>query len=310
VTSVLVTGGAGYVGSTLVPMLFDEGYQVRVFDNLMHGGQGLLSCFSRRNFEFVRGDVRDEAAVAKALKNADVVIHLAAIVGYPTCKKDPNLAEDVNLHGTISVKKCRAPAQLIIFASTGSNYGAVPNQVCTEDTPLNPLTLYGLTKTEAESHLLEAGNVIVYRFTTAFGLSPRMRLDLLVNDFVFSALKRKQLIIYEKTYRRSFVHVRDIARALVFAIQNAERMVDNVYNVGSESMNASKEEVALRIRDKLDFLLHFADFGHDEDERNYEVSYAKIRSLGFETTISLDEGIHELIQGLEVLDVPRAYSNV
>lgn len=307
---ILVTGGAGYVGSVLVPKLLEGGHEVRVLDNLVYGGQALLRLFAYPNFEFMRGDVRDSKAVAEAVRGADMIIHLAAIVGYPGCKKDPRLAREVNVEGTMSLAQCRDPRQLIIFASTGSNYGAVCDQVCTEDTPLNPLTIYGATKTDAEKHLLDAGNVIVYRFATAFGLSPRMRLDLLINDFVYSALKRKQIIVYEKGFKRSFIHVRDMARAFLFAVAHAGKMIDNVYNVGSESMNLSKEEVALLIRGKLEFLLHFADFDHDEDMRNYEVSYAKIRSVGFDTTISVDEGIDELIRGLEVVEVFNPYSNV
>lgn len=307
---VLVTGGAGYVGSVLVPMLLAEGYQVRVLDNLMYGGQGILPLFLNPNLEFVRGDIRDEQIVREAARGVDAILHLAAIVGYPACKKDPRLAEEVNLGGTINLERCRSPEQIIIFASTNSNYGQVFDQICTEETPLNPLTTYGSTKTEAERYLLNAGNVIVYRFATAFGLSPRMRLDLLINDFVYSALRRKQLIIYEKNFKRSFIHVRDMARAFLFALRHTEDMVDNVYNVGSESMNLSKEDVAYMIGRRLEFLLHFADFGHDEDMRNYEVSYAKLRSLGFETTISVEEGIDELIRGLQALDVANPYANV
>jgi nucleoside-diphosphate-sugar epimerase len=307
---ILVTGGAGYVGSVLVPKLLEAGHQVRVLDNLIRGGQALLGLFAYPNFELARGDVRDSKAVTEAVRGADVIIHLAAIVGYPACKKDPRLAREVNLEGTINVARCRDPGQLIVFASTGSNYGTVFSQVCTEDTPLNPLTIYGATKTGAETYLLDAGNVIVYRFATAFGLSPRMRLDLLINDFVYSALKHKQLIVYEKSFKRSFIHVRDMARAFLFAVEHADKMTDNVYNVGSECMNLSKEDVALLIRRKLEFLLHFAEFDHDEDMRNYEVSYAKIRSVGFETAILIDEGIDELIRGLEVVDVSSPYSNV
>lgn len=307
---ILVTGGAGYVGSVLVPELLSAGHQVRVLDNLMFGGQSLLPFFAHPHFEFVKGDILDEATVRQCVKDADVIIHLAAIVGYPACKKDPNLAKDVNVFGSRIIDRARSKSQPVLFASTGSNYGALVGDVCTEETPLNPLTIYGQTKTQAEQSFLDSGSVICYRFATAFGLSPRLRLDLLVNDFVYKAMKERNLIIYEKTYKRTFIHVRDIARSFMFALENLDTMMDNVYNVGSESMNYSKEEVALKIKEKIDFYLHFADIGKDEDQRNYEVSYKKINSLGFETTVDLDQGIEELMRGYQVIEVRNPYSNV
>src|SRR5574341_130028 len=235
--NVLVTGGAGYVGSVLVPRLLASGHHVRVLDNLMYGGQSLLPFFSYPQFEFIKGDILDEQAVRRATKGVDVIIHLAAIVGYPACKKYEQLAHDVNYVGTKIVDKSRERQQRIIFASTGSNYGALIGDFCTEETPLNPLTIYGTTKTNAEQHLLQSGNAICYRFATAFGVSPRMRLDLLINDFVYQAVKVRNLIIYERTFKRTFIHVIDMARSIMFALENGHRMVDNVYNVGSENMN-------------------------------------------------------------------------
>ena len=317
---ILVTGGAGFVGSVLLPKLLDKGYQVRVLDNLMYGGQGLLPYFINKNFEFIRGEILDGDIVRESISDVDLIIHLAAIVGYPACKKQPELAKAVNLDATVNIDKSRSKNQPIlglsslrietIFASTISNYGSVETGFCTEDTPLNPLTLYGETKTLAERQLLDSGNVVVYRFATAVGLSPRLRLDLLVNDFVYQALRNKQLIVYEKDFKRAFVHVTDMARAIIFAIENFDKMVDNVYNIGSEAMNFTKEEIALMIKEKVDYLLHFADIGEDPDKRNYEVSYQKIRSLGFETLISMEEAIDELISGLQVVDVKNIYSNV
>ena len=233
---ILVTGGAGFVGSILLPKLLDKGYQVRVLDNLMCGGGGLLPYFINKNFEFIRGDILDSNIVRESISDIDLIIHLAAIVGYPACKKQPELAKAVNLDATANIDKSRSKNQPIIFASTISNYGSVETGFCTENTPLNPLTLYGETKTSAERHLLDSGNVVVYRFATAIGLSPRLRLDLLVNDFVYQALKNKQLIVYEKDFKRAFVHVTDMVRAIIFAIENSDRMLDNVYNIGSEAM--------------------------------------------------------------------------
>lgn len=307
---VLVTGGAGYVGSVLVPSLLERGHKVRVLDNLMYGGQGLLRCCLDPNFEFIKGDVRDLEAVRHAVWDADVIVHLASIVGYPACKKDPQLAQEVNLGGTVNLDKARSKGQMMIFASTGSNYGSVAEGVCTEDTPLNPLTLYGVTKTEAEKRLLESGNVIVYRFATAFGLSPRLRLDLMVNDFVYQAVVSRQLIVYEKHFRRTFIHVRDMARSFLFAIDHAGQMRDGVFNVGSESVNLTKEDVALMIREKVNYFLHFAEIDRDEDQRNYAVDFSRIRNLGFELTIPVDQGIDELMRGFQMISIPNPYSNV
>jgi nucleoside-diphosphate-sugar epimerase len=272
----LVTGGAGYVGSVLVPHLLYQGHAVRVFDALTYGGRGLLPCFAYPAFEFVKGSITDEGQLHHALAGVDAIIHLAAIVGYPSCKRDPRLAHEVNVEGTRLLDRLRARDQPVLFASTGSNYGAVVGALCAEDTPLNPLSEYGMTKTAAERHLLDAGNVVCYRFATAFGASNRMRFDLLVNDFVYQACVNKDVIIYERGFKRTFIHVRDMARAFAFALDHWAALRDDVYNVGSEAMNYSKEDVALLIKEKVDYYLHFAEIGRDEDQRNYEVSYAKI----------------------------------
>jgi nucleoside-diphosphate-sugar epimerase len=309
---VLITGGAGYVGSLLVPELMQQGHEVRVLDNLMYGQLSLLHCFIDGKFEFIRGDVRDKDAVRKAAQGVDHIVHLAAIVGEPACRKDERLAWEVNVQGTINVVECRRPSQGLICASTGSNYGAVDG-VCTEETPLNPLSTYGITKTEAETHVLRSGNAIVYRFATGFGLSPRLRMDLMINDFAFQAVKNGSLIVYEKGFRRTFIHVRDMVRALVFAVENYDRLVGevgDVFNVGNETMNYTKEQVALKIRDRVDFWLHFADVGSDPDKRDYDVSYDKIRSKGFEIEIGLEQGIHELIEGCRMVSLRNPFSNV
>jgi nucleoside-diphosphate-sugar epimerase len=307
---VLVTGGAGYVGSLLVPMLLENGVAVRVLDSLRFGGGSLLPHFRNPRFTFVQGDIRDEATVQTALKGVDGVVHLAAIVGFPACKKEPSLAQETNVDGTINLIKQRHPDQPIVFASTGSNYGHVENGICTEETPLGPLTIYGRTKTRAEELLREAGNVVIFRFATAFGLSPRLRLDLLINDFVYSALKRNFLLIYEKDFKRTFIHVHDMARSFMFALDHMDRMRDQVYNVGSENMNKSKIEIAHLIKERFDYFLEVAQNGEDPDKRNYEVSYAKICAAGYHTTISVEDGIDEMIRGLRVIEVANPYCNV
>lgn len=307
---ILVTGGAGYVGSELIPHLLREGHTVRVLDSLMFGGRSILPCFGFPNFQFVKGDIRDAAAIRECVKDVDTIIHLAAIVGYPACKKDTRLAKEINVDGARLVNEARSKSQRLIFASTGSNYGALVGDLCREDTPLNPLTDYGKTKTEAEKLFLDRGNVVIYRFATAFGISPRLRLDLLINDFVYRAVKERNLIIYEKHFKRTFIHVRDMGRSFQFALRNFEKMKDQAYNVGSESQNFSKEEIARLIQKHVRYYLHFAEVGKDEDQRNYEVSYQKINALGFQTTVSVEQGIEELIAAMQVIEIHSEYSNV
>ena len=220
------------------------------------------------------------------------------------------MARNVNVEAVRRMCKFIRNDQLVLYASTGSNYGAVPDGVCTEDTPLHPLSLYGITKTEAEKILLSECNTIAYRFATAFGLSPRMRLDLLINDFVFQALTMRYIVVYEADFMRTFIHVYDVARSFVFALEHADQMQGQVYNVGSEKMNYSKKQVCASIGERVDYYLHIADVGKDPDRRNYVVSYQKISSLGYETILGLEQGIDELVQGLQAIEVWNPYTNV
>ena len=307
---VLVTGGAGYVGCVLVPMLLDAGYGVRVLDSLRKGGLGLLPYLPNPRLELVRADIRDGDAVKEAVRDADAIFHLAAIVGYPACQKDPWLARGTNVDGTINIIHHRSKGQLVVFPSSLSNYGKATHGVCTEETEPTPITLYGHSKLEAERRLLEAGNVIVYRPATAFGLSPQMRLDLLFNEFVYRALKERYLSIYEPHFMRAFIHVRDFARAFVFALDNADRMVNQTYNLGCESLNLTKGELADRIRQKIDFVLHISEAGEDPDKRNYVVEFSKLRTLGFQTEMDIDRGIDELARGLLAIDVVNPFGNL
>jgi nucleoside-diphosphate-sugar epimerase len=307
---ILVTGGAGYVGSTLVPMLLEKGHRVRVLDSLKFGGQGLLPCCQSRTFELIKGDVCDEQAVSKALDGMDAVIHLAAVVGYPACKKEPHVAHATNVEGTRTLLKHRKPDQKFCFASTGSIYGSVPDYICNENTPRAPITLYGETKAQAEQMTLDAGNSICYRFATAFGVSNRMRLDLMPNDFTYQAVRNRNLIVYEGGFKRTFVHVRDMALSFMFALENWDKVKDDVYNVGHESMNFTKEDVARKILEHVDFYLHFAEVGSDADQRNYEVSYEKIRAKGFETTVDLDRGVAELVRAAQLIEFQNPFANV
>ncbi len=307
---ILITGGAGYIGSVLTPLLLEKGYRVRVLDILMYGGTSLLPHFRNRNFEFIKGDIRDPETVEKAVEGCDAVIHLAAIVGFPACRRYPDLAQTVNVEGTKVVGRAAGKDRLVLLGSTGSNYGALEQEICTEETPLNPLSLYGKTKTAAELYLRENNRTIAYRFATAFGVSPRLRLDLLVNDFVYKAVTESYLVVYESHFMRTFIHVHDMARSFLFAIENADRMEGEVYNVGSETMNYSKAEVCEMIKAKVDYYLHYADVGEDVDKRNYTVSYEKFNKLGYRTTIPLEEGIDELVRTMAVVDVHNPHSNV
>lgn len=307
--NILVTGGAGSVGSTLVPILLASGYKVRVLDNLMYGGMGLLTNFSNPNFEMIIGDIRNKKIVESALKNMDAIVHLAAIVGYPACDKYPQEALEINYKGTKQLNELRNKNQLLIFASTGSNYGHVKSGICTEKTPLAPLTNYGRSKTKAEEAIVTFPNIIIYRFATAFGISPRLRLDLLINDLTYQALKTKHLVVYEKDYRRTFIHVRDMAKSFIFALENSSKMVGQIYNVGDESMNVKKEDVVNILLKKLEFILNFTDSGRDADQRNYEVDYSKIKRLGFKTDISIEDGIDEMTKAFKVVTIKNPYSN-
>ncbi len=306
---VLITGGAGYVGTTLVPQLLKRGDRVRVLDNLMFGGDALLPFFRDPNFEFRKGDIRSEQDVKEATKGVDAIIHLAAIVGYPACRKDPELAESVNIQGTRNIADSVSRDQLVVFASTGSNYGVVED-ICTEETPLNPLSLYGQTKTKAETILLNECSTVCYRFATAFGVSPRLRLDLLINDFTYKAVTQGYLVVYEKRFMRTFIHVQDMARAFTFALENQEAMRGQVFNVGSEKMNCSKEQICKYIEEQVPCYVHYADVGEDADKRDYVVSYDKINCLGYDTSVTIQGGIIELSKAVMAVVQRTPYGNV
>jgi nucleoside-diphosphate-sugar epimerase len=306
---VVVTGGAGFVGSVLVRWLLAAGYRVHVVDNLMYGGHSLLPLFIHPRFVFEELDILDRPGLAKAFEGADAVIHLAALVGYPLCKKEPERATAVNVQGTQNVLDlCPADVPLL-YASTGSNYGEVAG-TCTEDTPLNPLSLYGENKTLAEQMCMERPNTVSFRFATAFGLSPRLRLDLMINDFTHQALIKRYLLVYERHFRRTFIHVQDMARAFLHTLGQFEAMKDHVYNVGDDSMNFTKEDITTMLSERTNYLLYFADIGSDEDKRDYKVSYERIRNTGYRTAVTMEHGLDELIAGLRLVRIRNPHSNV
>jgi nucleoside-diphosphate-sugar epimerase len=298
-----VSGGAGYLGSVLCEHLLQAGYRVTVLDNLMYGQSSLFHLLANPKINFVRGDVRDEVLVRRLLTDADVIIPLAALVGAPACDRDPWLARSVNLDAVVMLNRLRSPRQLVIYPTTNSGYGMKSgDKYCDEDTSLEPITLYGRTKVDAEAVLLQSPQTITLRLATVFGLSPRMRIDLLVNHFVYSAVTDGYLVIFEKDFKRNYIHIRDVADCFVHCIEHAERMVGRPYNVGLDAANLSKEELALKVKDHVrDFYIHYSETGSDPDKRNYIVSNQRLREAGFEARRSLDEGIQELLKGYRML---------
>jgi len=300
---VLITGGAGYLGSILCEHLLDAGFRVTALDALIYGEQNLNHLCADPNFNFVRGDARDEAVLKPLVEQADVIIPLAAIVGAPACDLDPYLATSTNRDAIALLCKLRNRGQLVIYPTTNSGYGTKTGDVyCTEESSLDPISLYGRSKVEAEELVLAAGNSITLRLATVFGMSPRPRLDLLVNHFTYAAFFDGYLVIFEKDFKRNYVHIRDVADCFIHCIRNRAGMVGRPFNVGLDKANLSKEELALKIKEHLPrFYLHFSEVGSDPDKRNYVVSNQRLREAGFEARRSLDDGIRELIKGYHLL---------
>jgi|TARA_B100000214_G_scaffold350934_1_gene304976 nucleoside-diphosphate-sugar epimerase len=308
VKRIFVTGGAGYIGSTLIPILLEKNYEVTVYDNLSYGGEGIIHNFLNPNFKFIKGDILDVNHLHKSMEGHDVVIHLAAIVGYAACRRDEEMSHKINHIGTKNVISGLDGSQLLLYGSTGSNYGSVQG-VCTEETPLNPLSIYAETKTLGEEEVLKYNNHIAYRFATAFGVSPRLRLDLLINDLSYTAFTQKYIAVYESHFMRTFIHIRDIAKSFLFAIDNQDKMKNEVFNVGDWSMNYSKRDVCEMIQKKTDCFVHYADFDGDADKRDYVVSYDKIKKIGYECTLDVEQGIDELIKVFPMIKIENKYRN-
>lgn len=302
-TCVLITGGAGYVGSILAEHLLEAGHHVIVLDSLLYGEQSLFHLCANPRFRFVFGDARDEQTVASLLKSADVVIPLAALVGAPACDRDPWEAQSVNRDAVLMIARLLSPRQLLIYPNTNSGYGTRSGALyCTEETALEPITLYGRTKVEAEQAVLACPNSIVLRLATVFGASPRMRLDLLVNHFVYAAVTDGYVVIFEKDFKRNYVHIRDVADCFLHCIAHAPEMIGRPFNLGLDEANLSKAELAMKIREYVPrFYLHFAELGSDPDKRNYIVSNQRLREAGFAAKRTLDEGIQELLKACALL---------
>ena len=306
-----MTGGAGYIGSILVPTLLAEGRRVTVLDAFRFGQSSLLDCCANPNLTIVRGDARDKATLEPLVKEADVLLPLAALVGGPICNADKLAATSTNLEAVRTILSLRSPRQRVLFPCTNSGYGiGQKDRFCTEETPMRPISLYGETKVDAEKAVLDAGNSLSFRLATVFGASPRMRMDLLVNDFVWRALHDAAVVLYEAHFKRNFIHVRDVARAFIHAMDNFETMKGGPYNVGLSDANLSKLELCERIKKHLPrFTFLEAPVGQDVDKRDYIVSNEKIEKTGWRPAHSLDDGIQELIKAYRIIR-PNAYGNV
>lgn len=306
--TILITGAAGYIGSVLIDYLFDKHDtmfdKIIAVDNLMYKQTSLTQYCHRDGFEFHKLDVREHDKMLPLVEQADVIIPLACIVGMPACKKFPELTVATNQDAVQWLTKVTLPDQKIIFPTTNSGYGIGQEGIyCTEETPLTPISLYGVTKVEAEKALLANGNAVTLRLATVFGMSPRMRLDLLVNDFTYKAYKDKYIVLFESHFKRNFIHIRDIAYTFVFAIKNFELMKGQAYNVGLSSANISKKELCESIKTFIpDFYIAESEINEDPDKRNYIVSNEKLESLGWYPKFTLEAGIGELLKAYPIIE--------
>ncbi len=308
---ILITGGAGYIGSVLTPALLKLGHEVTVLDNFMFGQSSLTDCCHFSTFQVVRGDCRDEQLMKKLVASADVVVPLAALVGAPLCDRDRVGANSTNYEAVEMLCRITSKEQRILIPVTNSGYGVgEKGKYCTEDTPLRPISLYGTTKVKAEESVLRRENSISFRLATVFGVSPRMRIDLLVNDFVYRAVNDRAVVIFEGHFKRNYIHVRDVARVFAHGLEHFEAMKGNAYNVGLDDANLSKLELCAVIRQHLPRFVYLeAPIGEDPDKRDYIVSNARIAAAGFKPEWDLHRGIQELIKGFTILR-NSVYSNV
>ncbi len=310
-SKILVTGGAGYIGSVLVPMLLKEGHEVTVLDNFYFNQSTLLECCMDPDFHVVRGDARKEGLMEELMEGKDYIIPLAAMVGFPLCKADEVAAETTNLGAVKTILKLRKPGQKVIYPCTNSGYGVGEgDKFCTEDTPMRPISLYGTTKAEAERLVLEAGDSLTFRFATVFGASTRMRLDLLVNDFVYRAVFDRTAVLFEGKFKRNYVHIRDAAGAFLHAIRHFGEMEGRPYNCGLSSANLSKLELCAKIKEHIpEFVYVEAPIGEDPDKRDYIVSNERLEATGWVPKYSLDDGIEELKKVYTIIK-NKTYSNI
>jgi len=300
---ILVTGAAGYIGSVLVPRLLTEGHEVIALDNFMYHQSSLLDVCYHDKLTLVRGDTRDKSLVTKLMKGADAIFPLACLTGAPLCAKEPQAAQAILLDAIKMILDLKSKDQMVIFPTTNSGYGVgEKGKHCTETTPLRPISLYGKLKVDAENAILDAGHGITLRLATAFGISPRMRLDLLVNDFTYRAVYDKFVILFEAHFNRNYIHVRDISKVFIHALNNFDRMKNQPYNVGLSDANLTKLQLCQEIKKLVpDFYFVEASIGEDPDKRDYLVSNEKIEKTGFKPDVSLQKGLAELIKGYQVI---------
>ena len=310
-SNILVTGGAGYIGSTLVPDLLSKKHKVTVIDNFMYDQTSLATSVRDRNLEIIFGDVRDESLMKKLISKADIIIPLAAIVGAPACDKDPVTAQSINKDSILWLLKQVSRSQQVIMPTTNSAYGSGDkNNFCDENSPLNPLSLYARDKVVVEKSLLEHENSTSFRLATVFGISPRMRLDLLVNNFTLRAITDGFVIVFEGHFKRNYIHILDVVQAFNLAIEKKDQFKGEIFNVGLSQANISKIELCQEIKKIVpDFLFLEAPLGKDPDQRNYIVSNKKIEALGFSPGVSLQEGLNELVKGLKMFN-HKPFTNV
>jgi nucleoside-diphosphate-sugar epimerase len=302
---ILITGGAGYLGSVIVGKMLNAGYEVIVLDKLLFNQTSLLQYTSNPNFKFNYGDVRNENLLQKLCVEADVIIPLAAIVGFPACASEPQLAKEINFKQILNIVRF-GKGKKILYPNTNSGYGIAKGQTeCTEESPLTPISVYGQTKCDAENFLRTSTNAIVFRLATVFGVSPRMRTDLLVNDFTYKAITDKYIVVFEKSFKRNFIHVEDVANAFLFMLENYDEYRGEVFNMGLSDANLSKQELLEKIQQHVkDFAVVYDDYYEDPDKRNYIVSNKKIEATGWKPEWDLDRGIKQLIQAYQMI-VPK-----
>lgn len=309
--NILMTGGAGYLGSIMVPQLLKEGHKVMVVDNFMFKQTSLLDCCINPNLTIINGDTRDKALMERLMKTADAIFPLACLTGAPLCAKEPRAAEEIILEAVQMILDLRSKDQMVIYPTTNSGYGVGEKGIhCTEETPLRPVSIYGKLKVAAENAILDSGNGITLRLATAFGVSPRMRLDLLVNDFVYRAVYDRFIVLFEAHFKRNFIHVRDITNAFIHALNNFETMKNEPYNVGLSDANLNKAELCEAIKEHVpEFYFIESNIGEDPDKRDYIVSNEKIEKTGFKQQVSLSEGIQELVKAYQIIKRTE-YANI
>jgi nucleoside-diphosphate-sugar epimerase len=304
---ILITGGAGYLGSVITGKMLNAGHQVVVLDKLIFNQVSLLTYTSNPNFKFIYGDVRNLELLERLCNEVDVIIPLAAIVGFPACASEPELAKDINFRQIFNIVKfTNGKGKKILYPNTNSGYGIGVGQTeCTEESPLNPISVYGTTKCDAENFLKTNTDAIIFRLATVFGVSPRMRTDLLVNDFTYEAITKKYITVFEKNFKRNFIHIQDVASVFLFMLENYDQYRGEIFNVGLSNANLSKQELLEKIQEHVkNFAINYNDYFEDPDKRDYIVSNLKVESTGWLPKWTIDMGIEELIMAYQMI-VPR-----